>query len=465
VPWYSFETEAELERVDMKTRKTLGISAIVLVLLLAGCSSGKNSATSPPSPTAVAFPTGPITLNISWWGDQEAPGAKKWLRDTMALYTKAHPNITLTEVLQTTDGLVPAFAAAAAAKSGPDIQYFWGGIYAQQPGWDGSIVPISDYISTAELSHYTNAKMEEGYQGKVWTAPWYVNPSFPLLVRKDILAANNLKIPTTWAQLMNVCDVLSAKKITTIAGGVKDGWFGGWLYSILGSQSIQSQADVISAVVGTTKFTDPAMADWWSRLAESKRRNCWNDDINSLQLYQAQQRFVDGKAAMTVTAGSDAPNFVKKAGGDTKAEIMAMPAWSTGPYAGKMGTSSQTLGITSWSKYPQVAADFIQFGHTTERLNAWYQDTGALPADDRFDLAQVKSPSTKALFQSALNGAPYLENFIPAQLDTDAIFKNVQLILKGTITPVQAAQDTQALMERIRKTDRKVVANFTAWAK
>jgi raffinose/stachyose/melibiose transport system substrate-binding protein len=322
VPWYSFETEAELERVDMKTRKTLGISAIVLVLLLAGCSSGKNSATSPPSPTAVAFPTGPITLNISWWGDQEAPGAKKWLRDTMALYTKAHPNITLTEVLQTTDGLVPAFAAAAAAKSGPDIQYFWGGIYAQQPGWDGSIVPISDYISTAELSHYTNAKMEEGYQGKVWTAPWYVNPSFPLLVRKDILAANNLKIPTTWAQLMNVCDVLSAKKITTIAGGVKDGWFGGWLYSILGSQSIQSQADVISAVVGTTKFTDPAMADWWSRLAESKRRNCWNDDINSLQLYQAQQRFVDGKAAMTVTAGSDAPNFVKKAGGDTKAEIM-----------------------------------------------------------------------------------------------------------------------------------------------
>jgi raffinose/stachyose/melibiose transport system substrate-binding protein len=130
-----------------------------------------------------------------------------------------------------------------------------------------------------------------------------------------------------------------------------------------------------------------------------------------------------------------------------------------------MGTSSQTLGITSWSKYPQVAADFIQFGHTTERLNAWYQDTGALPADDRFDLAQVKSPSTRALFQSALNGAPYLENFIPAQLDTDAIFKNVQLILKGTITPVQAAQDTQALMERIRKTDRKVVANFTAWAK
>ena len=446
----------------MKSKKIFGVGAVVLALLLAGCASSKSGSASS---TVKDFPKEDVTMNISWWGDQEAPGAKKWLNDTMALYTKAHPNIKFTEVLQTTDGLVPAFAAAAAAKSGPDIQYFWGGIYAQQPGWDGSIVPISDYLSAEELSHYTNAQVEESFQGKIWTAPWYVNPSFPLLVRKDILAANNLTTPKTWKELLNVCDVLSAKKITTIAGGVKDGWFGAWIYSMLGAQSITSQKDVISAVVGDTKFTDPNMAGWWTALADSRKHKCWNDDINSLELYQAQQAFVDGKAAMTITAGADAPNFVKKAGGDAVAEIVAIPAWSDGPYAGKMGTSSQTLGITSWSKYPQVAADFIAFGHTTERLNAWFADTGALPADDRFDLSQVTSPSTKALFTAALNGAPYLENFIPAQLDTDAIFKNVQLILKGTITPEQAAADTQALMEKIRKSDRKVVDNFTAWSK
>ena len=446
----------------MKSKKLFGVGAVVLALLLAGCASSKSDSASS---TVKDFPTEDVAMNISWWGDQEAPGAKKWLNDTMALYTKAHPNITFTEVLQTTEGLMPAFAAAAAAKAGPDIQYFWGGIYAQQPGWDGNIVPISDYLSAEELSHYTNAQVEESFQGKIWTAPWYVNPSFPLLVRKDILAANNLTTPKTWDELLKVCDVLSAKKITTIAGGVKDGWFGAWIYSMLGAQSISSQKEVISAVVGDTKFTDPNMAGWWTALADSKKHKCWNDDINSLELYQAQQRFVEGKAAMTITAGPDAPNFVKKAGGDDKAEIVAIPAWSDGPYAGKMGTSSQTLGVTSWSKYPQVAADFIAFGHTTERLNAWFADTGSLPGDDRFDLSQVTSPSTAALFAAALDGAPYLENFIPAQLDTDAIFKNVQLILKGTITPEQAAADTEATMEKIRKSDRKVVDNFTAWSK
>jgi len=249
------------------------------------------------------------------------------------------------------------------------------------------------------------------------------------------------------------------------SGGVKDGWFGGWIYSILGAQSVQSQADVINAVVGTTKFTDPEHASWWTKLEESKNRKCWNDDINSLELYQAQQKFVDGKAAMTITAGPDAPNFVKKAGGDEKVTIMAMPAWSDGPLAGKMGTTSQTLGITKWSKYPQVAADFIKFTHTTERLNAWYAATGSMPADDRFDISQVQSASTKALFESALNGAPYLENFIPAQLDADAVFKNVQLVLKGSVKAADAAADMQAVMERLRKSDRKLVDNFTAWAK
>lgn len=446
----------------MKSSKIFIVAAVALTLLLASCSSSNKEAATMEKST---FPTEDLTLNISWWGEQEAPGATKWLQETMDLFQKEHPNVTMTQVLQTTEGLVPAFEAAAAAGAGPDIQYFWGGIYAQQPGWDGHIAPISDYLSAKELSHYINADVELSYQGKIWTAPWYVNPSFPLLVRKDILEKNGLTTPANWDELMKVCDVLSKKKITTIAGGVKDGWFGGWIYSILGAQSIQSQKDVIDAVVGNTSFTDPEHSGWWVKLAESKTHKCWNDDINSLELYQAQQRFVDGKAAMTITAGPDAPNFAKKAGGDANVTIMAMPAWSDGPMAGKMGTTSQTLGITKWSKYPQVAAEFIKFGHTTERLNAWYKLTGSMPADDRFDMTQVESPSTKALFESAIAGAPYLENFIPAQLDAEAVFKNVQLILKGSVTAEAAAADMQAQMERLRKTDRKLVDNFTAWSK
>ena len=47
---------------------------------------------------------------------------------------------------------------------------------------------------------------------------------------------------------------------------MKDGWFGGWLFSILESQSLASVNDLKDAVVGTQKFTEPNQAAWWTAL-------------------------------------------------------------------------------------------------------------------------------------------------------------------------------------------------------
>jgi ABC-type glycerol-3-phosphate transport system substrate-binding protein len=450
----------------MKSFKSIVAVTCAAVLAISGCSSSasrsRGTAATLPSQTAGAYPTGPVKLVMWWWGEQEATGATGWLADTVAAYQKQHPNITIQTVLQTTDSLVPAFQAAAAAKQGPDIQYFWGGINSQEPAWAGNILPVSDFIPATELKHYLNASTEESYQGKIVTAPWYVNPQFPVLVRKDVLAAHGLSTPTTWASFLSTCDTLSAAGITTIAGGVKDGWFGGWLYSMLGGQSVSSPSDVTAAVTGKQKFTDPAHAAWWTALQQTRDHHCWNNDINSQQLYQAQQLWVSGKAAMTITAGTDAPNFIQKVGAD-KVEITTMPTFGNGPFAGKMGTTSQTVGITSWTKYPQVAADFIQFMHTPDRLQAWYDKTGTLPADDRFNVSKVTDPIKQKLFQMALNGAPYLENYIPAALDTNAVFTNVQLVLQGKRTAAQAAADMQSQIERLRLTDRSMVKNFDAW--
>src|SRR6185312_2707163 len=125
------------------------------------------------------------------------------------------------------------------------------------------------------------------------------------------------------------------------------------------------------------------------------------------------------------TAGTDAPNFVEKVGAD-KVAVTTMPTFGDGPFAGKMATTSQTVGITSWSKYPQVDASFIQFMHSPDRLQAFYDKTGVMPADDRFDVAKVADPTKKQLFEMAMKGSPYLENYIPVELDSNAVFTNVQ---------------------------------------
>jgi multiple sugar transport system substrate-binding protein len=447
----------------------LGALALLLLaalLLATGCGGDDEAAGEEPGGTQATgtteFPTEPVKLVMWWWGEQEAAGAEQWLKETIDLYREKHPNVTIEPVLQTTDGLIPAFKAAAAAKEGPDIQYFWGGIWSLEDAWAGHTKPVSDYIPEEELAHYINAS-EDTWDGKVWTAPWYVQPSFPVLYRNDVLEEAGVSAPTTWEELLAACDALNAEGITPIAGGIKDGWFGGWLYSMIGVQGLSSTSDVLQAVAGEQSFTDAQHAEWWNRLAEMREHECWNEDINSLELYQGQQRWTQGKAAMTIVAGSDAKKFIEDVGPD-KVGVMAMPKWSDSPLGGKLGSTSQTVGITEWTEYPEVAADFIMFMHDPERMQAWFETTGAFPADDRFDQSSIELEQQQDLFELVKDGAPYIENFIPTQLDSEAIFANVQLLLAGDATPEAAAEATEQVAERIRRTQRDLIENFRAWA-
>ena len=445
----------------MVKRRTVMFAVLAAVVAIAaGC--GSSSGDSSGSESTPALSTGPVKLTMWWWGDQEAAGMKNFVADSVQKYEAEHPNITIDTVLQSTDNLMPNFAAAAKAKQGPDIEYRWGGIWNLQDAWDGNLAAVSDYIPQDELAHYLNAS-EDTSGGKVWTAPWYVQPSFPVLYRKDILKDAGVTVPTNWDEFLAACDTLNSKGITPIAGGVKDGWFGGWLYSIMGSQSLTSIDDLKEAVVGDKKFTDPEFAEWWSRLQEMIDHKCWNDDIGSQELYQAQQTWVDGKSAMTISAGTEVGNFVKKVGVD-KVGVMAMPAYGDGIGAGKLGSTSQTLGISSWSPHKQEAADFIMYLHTPERLAAFYKATGALPADDRFDSSSITVPQVKDLFDMSKDGSPYLENFIPTDLDSKGNFEGVQLMFAGSESAQEAAANMEKEMDRIRTIQPDLIDNFKEWA-
>jgi multiple sugar transport system substrate-binding protein len=167
---------------------------------------------------------------------------------------------------------------------------------------------------------------------------------------------------------------------------------------------------------------------------------------------------------MTITAGSDVKKFVQQVG-VAKVGIMAMPKWGKGPYAGRLGSTSQTIGITAWTKYPKESADFIMFMHTPERMQAWFKATGAFPADNRFNTKLITIPQQKVLFGLVKNGAPYLENFIPTELDSKANFAQAQLLLAGKIDAKQAADATEQIAERIRRTNRDLIDNFATWSK
>ena len=61
----------------------------LIAALLAGCSPTPTSAPAPVTTENAPAPTlpksEPVKLVMWWWGEQEAPGAEKWMNETITL--------------------------------------------------------------------------------------------------------------------------------------------------------------------------------------------------------------------------------------------------------------------------------------------------------------------------------------------------------------------------------------------
>ena len=183
----------------MKIKIRLGLTRSLLALLLRLLPAGR--LTDSPAPAAAQdLPTDPVTIDVWWWGETEAPGSEAWLEAAQAAYSEQHPNVTFTNNLLALDALLPSYEAAGQAQEGPTIMYLWGGFYTMDAVWKGWIVPISDYVGMDEAEHYIN-KEEATWDGKIWSAAWYLQPSYPIVYNKEAFTAAGLDPeapPATW---------------------------------------------------------------------------------------------------------------------------------------------------------------------------------------------------------------------------------------------------------------------------
>ncbi|MGQ9626116.1 MAG: extracellular solute-binding protein [Anaerolineae bacterium] len=404
-----------------------------------------------------------IILTLWWWGEQEAPGAQNWLEETIALYEEAHPGVKIEHVLQTTSGLMPAFQAAAEAKKGPDIQYLWGGIWTLEHAWKGDIVPISDYWPQEEIDHLISNE-ERTYNGKLWGVSWYLSGNAmaynKALFQKAGLNPENP--PETWEDFLATCQALKDSGIIPLAGGLRDGWFGSWLWQMLGKQALDSPEELKRAIAGETHFTDPELAACWEKLQELRDKGYWNENIISLDYWQGQEIFVQGRAAMIFANDTFFPGWIELM--EENLGVMKIPIWGTGKLASGYVVAAQGFSITSWSPHKKEAADFLLFMHKEDRLRSWYEHTGLLPADDRFDPAAIKIPQMRQVFEWILeNPAPNLENFIPPVLDEQANFVGCQKLFAGEMDAEGAATLQEEVISRWREQNPEALANFKAW--
>ena len=421
------------------------------------------------APTAVptqALPTGQ-TLKMWWWGESEAPGLEKYLNETIDLYQKATGN-TITPTQQSTDTVISGFQTAAAANNAPDIQFLWNGIYHMESAWLGYLEPLNGLIPDDRLKG-SGATILSLYQGKQYRMGWY--PETPLWIyNKDMFDKAGLNAdqpPMTFDDLISACDKLKAKGFTPIVAGLKDGPWGEWYMGHGLTPNLDTPADALNLFAGELSWSEPKYHDHWDKLAQLWKAKYFNDDMNSVDLFPGIDLFGAGKGAMTAVV---VPNIAKQIGllGAAKIGPMVWPASGAGKLNGKHIFDTSGFGISSQSANKAVAADFLLFLHTPERMDALWKEVQALPVDSAWSGDLVTDPLWKQIRQgwvTAEGSVPYISNLMPTLFWTDAMFVNAQKIIAGEYTGEQAADNANAVTKKWRAQNPDELEKYKVWAK
>ncbi len=454
-------------------KKTMSCLIAVLLsisFLMAGCAPAPAPTSAPAQqPAAPQAPAAAeeIELTFWYWAESDAPGADKWMAETVEAYKKVKPNVKVTVVAQATDTLQSAFQAAVTSKSGPDIASQWATGPVLSFVWQDAIAPVSDYVSAEELGNWLNTN-ENTYNGKVWGAPMYLI-GIGMMYNKELFAKAGVTPPPqeqawTWDEFLAACEKLKAAGVTPWVLGNKNGYQGAWWFANIGIQGLDSTEELRQAVIGKASFTEEKYTGFYKLMDDMVKKGYFNQDVNSLDLDQGMRQFWQGNGAMSFGTDGMIKQAITDLGAD-KVGVMRMPRWGKGKLAESgNATQSITFMITKWSKHPQEAADFLAFMHTPDRLAAWYKATGVIAADKRFDRNMVTDPLLKQMMQWETTGPQvWLENWIPAQIDSDADLPAGQLIFSQSGTPADAAALWQNTAETWRSQHADQLKNWSDW--
>ena len=400
-------------------------------------------------------------LNMWWWGEQELPGLQAYVDENTKAYTAA----AVKPMLQDTAVVISQFQTAAAAGKAPDIQFLWNGIYHMESVWLGYLRPLDGLIPD-DIIKASNPTLLSRFGGKTYRVGWYPLPMI-WIYNKDLFEKAGLDAenpPKTWDEFLNACDKLKAAGIAPVGGGIQDGYWGEWYFGHALAQNVDSAGEVIQLFTGEKDFREPKYHEHWVKLEELKKKDFFNSEMASTDLYSGIYLLVDGKVAMGLSVASRLPKDSKTTNG--RIGVMVMPVYGKGKLAGQPIFDSQGLGISAGSANPEAAAKFLEYLQSPAVLKTMFEKTGWIPSSTNFDISVIEDPVVRDMWQKwgLSPNIPYLANLVPGQFYEQALLPTAQQVIGGKITGAQAGDLAADVAKQWRDFNPDVVENYKKWA-
>lgn len=296
----------------MRKKFSFVVAVVVfLVLFLAAC--GTPAAETPTQPPEVASEaTQPpaaqeeVTLRVLV---HQNPPMVEFMNQFNDEFTSKHPNIKVDMSVVNANDLSTVTQTRLTAND-VDVVDMFGFANAAQPymknvdppNWQtlieaGYLLDISDQPF---VQNYDTATISDAgtYNGKVYEVNLGRVSYSGLYYNKDLFAANNVQVPTTWSELVAACEAFSAADIPCMTAGGKDGWpiFVG-AYGLIGSIYPDQAALVEGLWTGTVKWNDAKSLEMWEKM-QVYARDMMEPGASGIAGDAAPGRFASGAVAM-----------------------------------------------------------------------------------------------------------------------------------------------------------------------
>ncbi|HSF87006.1 MAG TPA: ABC transporter substrate-binding protein [Acidimicrobiia bacterium] len=334
-----------------------------------------------------------------------------WVQDFSRQFEADNPGVTVDVSIVAADELATVTNSRLSANDidvidmfgfANPVQDYMGA--AEPPGWQTMIEAglLLDITDEPWVQNYDQPSIEQAgtFDGRVYSVNLGRVVYGGMFVNSDLLAEVGVDIPTTWSELVSVCEAVKAAGNECMTNGGADGWpiFVG-TYGLLGSLFPDQEALVEGLYTGAITWDSPEMATLWERY-KIYAQEMLEAGTTGLAHDAATFRFAAGDVAFLPTGNWQAANL----------ENEAAFGWSYVPFPGSdnaadneylFGKYDQGWAIAADSPNVEVAKAYVAAFSEPATYQDFVTTVGFIPTQPT---ATLETTIGQAL-------APYLENY------------------------------------------------------
>jgi raffinose/stachyose/melibiose transport system substrate-binding protein len=369
-------------------------------------------------------------------------------------FKKQFPNIIIKQDDVASDQYKTKLFTLAAGNSIADIVVTWPGADLNPLVAGNLLMPLNDYMDNWSALIPEDKLVGYNVAGNQYAIPTKQNFVDIIYYNKEMFANVGYKeFPTTYEAWIDAIKKLKATGVSPISLGNKEKWP---LQSSYMSTIVQRFAgnDFLQNVVdGKAKFTDERFVKAVAVIDELTKIGAFNADANNMDSVQAQDYFIQGKAAMHITSATvnGRVRINNEEGGKFGIALFpSMPGGEGDPLV-SAGVSQYGIAIKSELTEEKKAAalEFIKFFVNKDLYKELTKVGIMVPAAVEID-GEV-NPYLKEMIALTSNGSTRVFDAVIPTSTAKEFENGIQGLTIGRGTPEEVAKATQEEFDRSNK--------------